>query len=32
MLDTRGHPRAWVKAAGYWTRGIADAADKSLDA
>jgi NADPH-dependent ferric siderophore reductase len=31
VLDTLGHPREWTKAAGYWTRGQADAADKSLD-
>ncbi len=31
VQDTLGHPRAWLKAAGYWTRGLADAADKSLD-
>ncbi|WP_313348239.1 siderophore-interacting protein [Paracoccus sp. (in: a-proteobacteria)] len=27
----RGHPRQWIKAAGYWTRGIADGADKALE-
>jgi len=32
ILDTLGHPREWLKAAGYWTRGEADASDKSLDA
>lgn len=31
VIDTLGHPREWTKAAGYWTRGLADAADKSLD-
>ena len=31
LLDRLGHPREWLKAAGYWTRGHADAADKSLD-
>ena len=31
VVDRLGHPREWVKAAGYWTRGLADAADKSLD-
>jgi NADPH-dependent ferric siderophore reductase len=31
VIDTLGHRREWLKAAGYWTRGIADAADKSLD-
>ncbi|WP_310012721.1 siderophore-interacting protein [Novosphingobium sp. 1748] len=24
VVDTLGHPREWVKAAGYWTRGVAD--------
>jgi NADPH-dependent ferric siderophore reductase len=28
---TLGHRREWLKAAGYWTRGLADASDKSLD-
>lgn len=27
----RGHPLHWMKAAGYWTRGLADASDKTLD-
>lgn len=31
MVDERGHPRAWVKAAGYWKRGIADAHEKIED-
>ena len=31
VLDTLSHPREWTKAAGYWTKGLADAADKSLD-
>lgn len=30
-FTARGHPRHWMKAAGYWTQGIADGADKSLD-
>jgi len=21
MMDTRGHPKAWIKASGYWSRG-----------
>ncbi len=21
MMDTRGHPKAWIKASGYWLRG-----------
>jgi NADPH-dependent ferric siderophore reductase len=28
MRDDRRHPRAWIKAAGYWTRGEADARGK----
>jgi len=24
VVDTLGHRREWVKAAGYWTRGVAD--------
>ena len=31
VLDTLGHRREWTKAAGYWTKGLSDAADKSLD-
>jgi len=31
VLDTIGHPREWTKASGYWTKGLADASDKSLD-
>ncbi|WP_216671115.1 SIP domain-containing protein [Mangrovicoccus sp. HB161399] len=30
MLQDRGHPGEWLKASGYWTKGQADAADKSL--
>ena len=25
IVDERGHPRAWTKAAGYWQRGVANA-------
>lgn len=25
VLETLGHPREWVKAAGYWTMGLSDA-------
>lgn len=25
VVDERGHPREWTKAAGYWQRGVADA-------
>jgi len=28
MLDERGHPKAWLKAAGYWVRGKAGESDK----
>lgn len=31
ILDERGHPRAWAKAAGYWKRGQADAHEKIED-
>ncbi|WP_231730244.1 siderophore-interacting protein [Novosphingobium sp. Fuku2-ISO-50] len=31
VQGTLGHPREWLKASGYWTKGLADAADKSLD-
>jgi NADPH-dependent ferric siderophore reductase len=31
VQSTLGHPKPWLKAAGYWTRGEADASDKSLD-
>ncbi|ADO42461.1 siderophore-interacting protein [Ketogulonicigenium vulgare] len=27
----RGHPRPQMKAAGYWTRGLADTSEKSMD-
>ncbi len=30
VLQERGHPGEWLKASGYWTAGLADAADKSL--
>lgn len=28
MLEARGHPREWIKAAGYWTKGQADAHER----
>lgn len=28
MLDERAHPKAWLKASGYWVRGAAGATDK----
>jgi NADPH-dependent ferric siderophore reductase len=31
ILDERGHPRGWTKAAGYWKRGEADAHEKIED-
>ena len=31
LVEERGHPRAWVKAAGYWKRGQADAHEKIED-
>jgi NADPH-dependent ferric siderophore reductase len=31
MVDERGHPREWMKAAGYWARGKADGGGKIED-
>jgi NADPH-dependent ferric siderophore reductase len=31
LIDGRGHPREWSKAAGYWKRGQADAHEKIED-
>ena len=31
LIDDLGHPRQWVKAAGYWKRGQADAHEKIED-
>lgn len=31
FTDQRQHPRGWIKAAGYWTRGQADTSDKALE-
>jgi NADPH-dependent ferric siderophore reductase len=28
MLDERNHPKAWMRAAGYWVRGSAGAAER----
>jgi NADPH-dependent ferric siderophore reductase len=28
MLNDRHHPRAWIKAAGYWTRGQSDSHER----
>lgn len=31
MIEKRGHPREWIKAAGYWSRGQADAHERIED-
>jgi NADPH-dependent ferric siderophore reductase len=31
MAEDRGHPRAWMRAAGYWARGKADGGGKIED-
>jgi NADPH-dependent ferric siderophore reductase len=31
MIEERGHPREWMKAAGYWLRGKADGGGKIED-
>lgn len=31
IIETRGHPKAWTKAAAYWTRGKADTSEKSIE-
>lgn len=31
IVDERGHPRTWTKAAGYWKRGEADAHERIED-
>jgi NADPH-dependent ferric siderophore reductase len=31
VVGTLGHPKTWVKAAGYWVKGEADASVKSLE-
>ena len=31
MLNDRHHPRAWIKAAGYWTRGQSDSHERIGD-
>lgn len=30
LTGKRGHPLPWLKAAGYWTKGKADAAEKDV--
>ncbi len=31
FLTERGHPKGWLKAAGYWIKGVADAHEKLQD-
>jgi NADPH-dependent ferric siderophore reductase len=31
MMDTRGHPKAWIKASGYWSRGAEAVHEKFED-
>lgn len=31
VIETRGHPKAWSKASGYWIRGEAGASEKLQD-
>ncbi len=31
VVETLGQPRAWVKAAGYWTKGVADSHERIED-
>jgi NADPH-dependent ferric siderophore reductase len=31
MMDTRGHPKSWVKASGYWSRGAPAVHEKFED-
>lgn len=31
IVEERGHPREWTKAAGYWKRGRADASEKAME-
>ena len=30
LVEQRGHPLPWLKASGYWVRGVADASDKLI--
>jgi NADPH-dependent ferric siderophore reductase len=32
MMETRGHPKAWIKASGYWSRGAEAVHEKFEDA
>ncbi len=31
LTENRNHPLPWLKAAGYWTRGLADSSVKTID-
>ena len=31
LVERRGHPLPWLKASGYWVRGVADASDKLIE-
>lgn len=31
LVETRGHSPQWLKAAGYWVKGQADAAVKDIE-
>lgn len=31
LTQNRNHPLPWLKAAGYWTRGLADSSMKTID-
>ena len=31
LVEARGHPKSWLKAAGYWVRGAAGAHEKLSD-
>ncbi len=28
MTETLGHPKAWIKAAGYWSAGMSDGGER----
>ena len=30
LVNTRGHPLHWTKAAGYWLKGVADAVNQAV--
>lgn len=31
LVNERGHPLQWTRAAGYWRKGVADADEKTID-